>query len=97
MMDAKQQKAAVEQQKTVETNQRSLIEAKRKADFEHEKKVIFKMLEDDIELVDAVAKRLHGGILQSSYDDSKSFDDNLQNPLLLAAVMNIVKEIKGKV
>jgi hypothetical protein len=35
--------------------------------------------------------------LQSSYDDSKSFDDNLQNPLLLAAVMNIVKEIKGKV
>jgi hypothetical protein len=78
-------------------NQRSLVDAKRKADFEKEKKAIFQMLDEDIELVDAVAKRLHGGILQSSYDDSKSFDDNLQNPLLLAAVMNIVKEIKGKV
>ena len=97
MAKQKQQKISVEEQKTVETNQRSLIEAKRKADFEREKKLIFKMLEDDIELVDAVAKRLHGGILQSSYDDTKSFDDNLQNPLLLAAVMNIVKEIKGKV
>jgi plasmid replication initiation protein len=93
----KQQKVAIEQQKTEEINQRGLIDAKRKADFEKEKKAIFKMLEEDIELVDAVAKRLHGGILQSSYDDSKSFDDNLQNPLLLAAVMNIVKEIKGKV
>lgn len=93
----KQQKASVEQQKIEEVNQRSLIEAKRKADFEKEKKLIFQMLEDDIELVDAVAKRLHGGILQRSYDDTKSFDDNLQNPLLLAAVMNIVKEIKGKV
>ncbi|MDZ7877182.1 MAG: replication initiation protein [Saprospiraceae bacterium] len=93
----KQQKVTVEAQKTVEVNQRSLIEAKRKADFEKEKKAIFQMLEEDIELVDAVAKRLHGGILQSSYDDTKSFDDNLQNPLLLAAVMNIVKEITGKV
>jgi Initiator Replication protein len=93
----KQQKATIEEQKTVEVNQRSLVDAKRKADFEKEKKAIFQMLDEDIELVDAVAKRLHGGILQSSYDDSKSFDDNLQNPLLLAAVMNIVKEIKGKV
>ena len=93
----KQQKATIQEQKTVEVNQRNAVEAKRKADYEKEKQLIFKMLEEDIELVDAVAKRLHGGILQSSYDDSKSFDDNLQNPLLLAAVMNIVKEIKGKV
>jgi hypothetical protein len=93
----KQQKATIEEQKNLESHQRSLVDAKRKADFENEKKAIFQMLEEDIELVDAVAKRLHGGILQSSYDDSKSFDDNLQNPLLLAAVMNIVKEIKGKV
>ena len=92
----KQQKATIAKQKTDEVNQRSLIDAKRKADFEKEKQAIFQMLDDDIELVDAVAKRLHGGILQSSYDDTKSFDDNLQNPLLLAAVMNIVKEIKGK-
>jgi plasmid replication initiation protein len=93
----KQQKATIEEQKTAEVNQRSAVDAKRKADFEKEKQKIFKILEEDIELVDAVAKRLHGGILQSSYDDTKSFDDNLQNPLLLAAVMNIVKEIKGKV
>ncbi len=93
----KQQKATIAEQKTAETNQRNAVDAKRKADFEKEKQLIFKMLEEDIELVDAVAKRLHGGILQSSYDDTKSFDDNLQNPLLLAAVMNIVKEIKGKV
>jgi hypothetical protein len=93
----KQQKATIEEQKTAEVNQRNLVDAKRKADFEKDKKAIFQMLEEDIELVDAVAKRLNGGILQSSYDDSKSFDDNLQNPLLLAAVMNIVKEIKGKV
>jgi plasmid replication initiation protein len=93
----KQQKATIEEQKTAEVNQRTAVDAKRKEDFEKEKQKIFKMLENDIELVDAVAKRLHGGILQSSYDDTKSFDDNLQNPLLLAAVMNIVKELKGKV
>jgi hypothetical protein len=93
----KQIKATIEQQKVAEVNQQSLINAKRKADFEKEKVAIFQMLDEDIELVDAVAKRLHGGILQSSYDDSKSFDDNLQNPLLLAAVMNIVKDIKKKV
>jgi plasmid replication initiation protein len=93
----KQQKATVEKQKSDEVTQRNLTDAKRKADFEQEKKAIFQLLDEDLDLVNEVAKRLHGGILQSSYDDSKSFDDNLQNPLLLAAVMNIVKDIKGKV
>ena len=59
----KQLKATIEQQKVAEVNERSLIDAKRKADFEKEKIAIFKMLDEDIELVDAVAKRLHGGIL----------------------------------
>lgn len=68
---------------------------KRKASFEQDKNTAMTFLVSDKNLRDLVMQRLNSGILFNSYDKNKSFEDNLKNPLLLAAAVNIVKEEKG--
>ena len=64
----------------------------KKAAFEREKTATLAVLASDEVLRETVKHRLNSGLLFNSYDLTKSFDENLQNPLLLAAAMNTVKE-----
>lgn len=90
-----QLKMTFEQQKETEIAYKTHIDQTRKALFEQQKEAILKILEEDVELLDTVAKRLHSGVLYGTYNDDIGFFENMKNPLLLAAVLNIVKEIKG--
>lgn len=73
----------------------TLKNEKRKASFEQDKNTALALLIADKNLREVVIQRLNSGILFSSYDKNKTFEDNLKNPLLLAAAVNIVKEVKG--
>ena len=87
-------KAQQEALKKQELAQKELIAKQRQAEFEKEKTAVLALLAKDKLLRSEVITRLHGGILRGSYDDAKSFEENMKTPLLLGAVLNIVKSIK---
>jgi hypothetical protein len=89
-----QQKTHIDAQKQLEIEQKQQIARQKQLDFEKDKTVVLALLAEDTSLRSEVINRLHGGILRGSYDDAKSFDDNMKTPLLLGAVLNIVKNIK---
>lgn len=98
--DAEEDKPTIDTGKStkpkVEIDTQSVLKnEKRKASFEQDKNTAMTLLASDKILQKVVMQRLNTGILFNSYDDNKSFEDNLKNPLLLAAAVNIVKEEKG--
>lgn len=90
----KLRKAQIEAQKQLELDQKERIAKQKQAEFEKEKTAVLTLLAKDESLRNAVITRLHGGILRGSYDDAKSFEENMKTPLLLGAVLNIVKSLK---
>ena len=90
----KQRKAQLEAQKQAELAQKERITKQKSADFEKAKTIVLTLLATDEDLRNEVIIRLHGGILRGTYDDAKSFEDNMKTPLLVGAVLNIVKSLK---
>lgn len=90
----KLRKTEIEAQKKLEIEQKERVARQKQTEFEKEKKAVLTLLSEDKSLRTEVITRLHGGILRGSYDDRKSFEDNMKTPLLLGAVLNIVKSIK---
>jgi plasmid replication initiation protein len=90
----KLKKAQIEAEKRLELEQKERIDAQKKFDFEKERTTALTLLATDAALRQEVIVRLHGGVLGGSYDDKKSFEDNMKSPLLIAAVLNIVKSLK---
>ena len=92
--DIKNKKAQQEAQKKQELEQKERIAQERQQAFDKEKTAVLSLLSKDKSLRNEVITRLHGGILRGSYDDAKTFEENMKTPLLLGAVLNIVKSIK---
>ena len=92
--DENKKKSQQEDLKKQELAQKELIAKQKQAEFEKEKTTVLAFLAKDKSLRSEVITRLHGGILRGSYDDAKSFEENMKTPLLLGAVLNIVKSIK---
>ncbi len=92
--DIKQKKAQQETQKKRELEQKERLAQERQQAFEKEKTAVLSLLSKDKSLRSEVITRLHGGILRGSYDDAKTFEENMKTPLLLGAVLNIVKSIR---
>lgn len=90
----KLKKAQIEAQKQFELEQKERIAKQKQTEFEKEKTSVLTLLAKDASLRSEVITRLHGGILRGSYDDAKSFEENMKTPLLLGAVLNIVKSLK---
>jgi plasmid replication initiation protein len=90
----KLKKAQIEAQKQLELAQKERIAKQKQAEFEKEKTSVLTLLAKNESLRNEVITRLHGGILRGSYDDTKSFEENMKTPLLLGAVLNIVKNLK---
>jgi nitrous oxidase accessory protein NosD len=66
----------------------------KKQEFEQERDAILKELKHDEILRNAVIERIKYSLFYLSYDADKTFEDNLENPSFLAAVLNFVKMIK---
>ena len=94
IIDVTKKKAQQEAQKKLEMAEKERFAQERQQAFEKEKTAVLSLLSKDKSLRIAVITRLHGGILRGSYDDAKTFEENMKTPLLLGAVLNIVKSIK---
>ncbi len=90
---ANKKKAQQEDQKNLEWAQKEQLAQQKQQAFEKEKTAVLGLLSKDKSLRGEVITRLHSGILRGSYDDAKTFEDNMKTPLLLGAVLNIVKSI----
>lgn len=95
--DVKQQAAARQKAKElakIEAKQQQERDAVKKQEFEQERDAILTELKRDEILRNAAIERIKHSLFYLSYDADKTFEDNLENPSFLAAVLNFVKMIK---
>lgn len=78
----------------MEAEQRQQRENLKKQEFEQERDAILEELSKDNALQQTIAERIRYSIFHASYDVSKSFNENLENPSFLAAVLNFYRIIK---
>ncbi len=78
----------------MEAEQRQQRENLKKQEFEQERDAILEELAKDNALQQIIAERIRYSIFHASYDTSKSFIENLENPSFLAAVLNFYKIMK---
>ena len=86
------QKAEVQAQ--IEAEQRQKREALKKQEFEQERDAILQELTNDTTLRQTIVDRIRYSIFHACYDVSKNFNQNLENPSFLAAVLNYYKIVK---
>ena len=65
--------------------------------FEQERAEVLGQLMTDATLHLRVLEKVRQSIFRDVYDNSKSFNENLQKPSFLAAVLNIVKNLKNEI
>ena len=78
----------------MEAEKRQQRENLKKQEFEQERDAILEELSKDNALQQTIAERIRYSIFHASYDTSKSFDENLNNPSFLAAVLNFYRIIR---
>lgn len=86
------QKAEVMAQ--IEAEQREQREALKRQEFEQERDAILEELAHNEILQQTISDRIRYSIFHASFDISKTFDENLENPSFVAAVLNFYKIIK---
>jgi hypothetical protein len=100
--DAKEQKkkTAIEQKKKIVEASRgeAMIEKKKKDDkqiaYEKEMQIFEQIIAGEPTFKQALIDKVRLGIFSSYYKIELSFEENLQNPLVKATLLNIAKELK---
>jgi plasmid replication initiation protein len=80
----------------IEAKQQQERDAIKKQEFEQERDTILKELKRDEILRNTVIERIKYSLFYLSYDAEKTFEENLETPSFLAAVLNFVKMIKNE-
>ena len=78
----------------IEAEQRQQREAFKKQEFEQERDEILEELSRNVILQQTISERIRYSIFHASFDITKTFEENLQNPSFVAAVLNFYKIIK---
>ncbi len=78
----------------IEAEQRQQREAFKKQEFEQERDEILEELSRNETLQQTISERIRYSIFHASFDITKTFEENLQNPSFVAAVLNFYKIIK---
>ena len=78
----------------IEEAQRQQKDNLKRQEFESERDAILEELAKSSDLQQTITERIRYSIFHSSYDISKTFKDNLENPSFLAAVLNFYKIVK---
>lgn len=86
------QKAEIQAQ--IEAEQRMKRDALKKQEFEQERDAILQELTNNTALRQIIVDRIRYSIFHACYDVSKNFNQNLENPSFLAAVLNYYKIVK---
>jgi hypothetical protein len=100
--DAKEQKkqTAIEQKKKIveESRGEAIVEKKKKDDkqiaYEKEMQIFEQIIANEPTFKQALIDKVRLGIFSSYYKIDLSFEENLQNPLVKATLLNIAKELK---
>ena len=78
----------------IEKQEKQARDAVKKQEFEQERDVLLAELATDETLRNVVVERIKYSLFYLSFDETKTFDENLANPSFLAAVLNFSKMIK---
>ena len=78
----------------IEKQEKQARDAVKKQEFEQERDVLLAELATDETLRNAVVERIKYSLFYLSFDETKTFEGNLENPSFLAAVLNFSKMIK---
>jgi predicted DNA-binding protein len=101
-------KAAKKPKTTAETAPKLSPEEQAKADkvaqraietrlqFEREKAIIEKLIEEDIELVNEAVAEIRRGMFGFAYNEAKNFAENRENKVFEAAFLNTIKKMRGE-
>ncbi len=101
--DAKEQKKQVltEQKKQIAEESRGEEAVKKQkavtlqAAFQEEWRLFEQLIATEPNVKQALIDRLRSGLLASYYKIDRSFEDNLNNPLVKAAMLNVAKELRS--
>lgn len=67
---------------------------KKQAQFEQEMGIFHKLIDNDPNLIPLLTETILSGMLSVYYKKDVTFEENLKNPLLKAAFLNMTKELK---
>jgi plasmid replication initiation protein len=88
------QKTKIAEAKQVEATTEMKVKAQKQWAYQQEMTIFRQLIDEDKNLVQAITDKIRLGILGSYYKIDKSFEENLQHPLLQAAFLSAVKEAK---
>ena len=80
--------------KRVEVAAEMANKEQKKLAYAQEINVFMQLIEEDKDLVQAITDKIRRGRLGIYYKTDKSFEENLTHPLLQAAFLSAVKEVK---
>jgi plasmid replication initiation protein len=89
-------KQKVEAAAKIEFDARQLKEQLKKQHFEAERDAVLRELADDTLLRDIVISRIRHSLFHGSYDETKTYEENLKNPSFMAALLNFTKTVKSE-
>lgn len=87
-----EQKAKLAEVKKVEEVTEMQVKSQKQAIYEQEVKVFMQLIEEDTSLIQVFIDKIRSGMFGTYYKMDKSFEENLNNPLLKGAFLNVAKE-----
>jgi plasmid replication initiation protein len=85
------QKAKLAETKRVEKDTEKQIKDQKQAIYEQEEKIFTQLIAEDASLVQVLIDKVRSGMFATYYKKDKSFEENLAQPLLKAAFLNVAK------
>lgn len=91
-----EQKAKLAEVKRVEEVTEMQVKSQKQAIYEQEVKIFMQLIDEDASLIQVFIDKVRSGMFGTYYKMDKSFEENLNNPLLKAAFLNVAKEVEPK-
>ena len=88
------QKAKIAETKRVEASVEQQIKEQKQGVYEKELRIFTQLIAEDSGFIQALTDKVCSGMFGSYYKKDKTFEDNLNNPLLKATFLNVAKELK---
>ena len=88
------QKAKIAETKRVEVGAEQQIKEQKQVAYEKELRIFSQLIAEDKDFIPALTDKVCSGMFGSYYKKDKTFEDNLNNPMLKATFLNVAKELK---
>lgn len=89
-----EQKAKLAEVKRVEEATEKQVKDQKQALYEQEIKIFTQLIEEDTSFIQTLIDKVRSGMFASYYKTDRTFEENLEHPLLKATFLNMAKEEK---